>query len=72
MTLRVDLRFVAPVTPSPPVTSKFPPVPTFVVKYDTPVTFNVDDKVAAPVTPRVDLKVTAPVTPSPPVISVFP
>ena len=36
------------------------------------MTFNVEDNVAAPVTPSVDLSVTAPVTPRPPVTFVVP
>ena len=32
VTFNVDLKVTAPVTPSPPDTSRFPPVPTLVVK----------------------------------------
>lgn len=33
-TTSVDLKAVAPVTPKPPVISRFPPTPTLLKKYD--------------------------------------
>ena len=83
-TVRVLLNVTGPVTPSPPVTSNVLPIPTVEVKYEAPLTFNVDLKVVAPVTPKppvifadpatpsVEAKLTAPVTPNPPVILVEP